>query len=77
MIFIVIPIYNRKELTLACLASFAKQTYSEYELVIVDDGSTDGSQEAIKKIYPEATVIQGNGNWWWAKSVNEGVLSIL
>lgn len=77
MIYILIPIYNRKELTLACLASFAKQTYTNYELIIVDDGSTDGSQEAIKKIHPEATIIQGDGDWWWAKSVNEGVHFIL
>ena len=64
-------------MTLACLASFAKQTYTDYEIIIVDDGSTDGSQEEIKKIYPETTIIQGNGNWWWAKSVNEGVRSVL
>lgn len=77
MIFILIPIYNRKELTLACLASFEKQTYTDYELIIVDDGSTDGSGEAIQKAYPSATVIKGSGSWWWAKSVNEGVRYIL
>jgi len=77
MIFILIPIFNRKELTLACLASFAKQSYKNYELVIVDDGSTDGSGDAIKKMYPEATIIRGDGNWWWTKSMNEGLRFIL
>lgn len=77
MIYILIPIYNRKELTLACLASFAKQTYTNYELIIVDDGSTDGSAEAIQKSYPSATVIKGNGSWWWTKSMNKGMRFIL
>lgn len=77
MIFILIPIHNRKELTLACLASFTGQTYTDYELVIVDDGSTDGSAETIQKSYPSAIIIKGDGNWWWAKSVNEGVRYVL
>lgn len=77
MIYILIPIYNRKELTLACLASLEKQTYRDYKFVIVDDGSTDGSGDAIKKLYPEATIIRGNGDWWWTKSMNEGMRFIL
>lgn len=77
MIYILIPIHNRKELTLSCLASLAKQSYKDYEFVIIDDGSTDGSGEAIKKTYPEATIIHGDGNWWWTKSMNEGMHYIL
>lgn len=77
MIYILIPVHNRKELTLACLASLAKQSHKDYELVIIDDGSTDGSGEAIKKSYPEATIIRGDGNWWWTRSMNEGMRYIL
>lgn len=77
MIYILIPIHNRKKLTLECLASLAKQNYTDYEFIIVDDGSTDGSGEAIKKTYPEAKVIRGDGNWWWTKSMNEGMRYIL
>lgn len=77
MIYILIPIRNRKELTLACLASLEKQTYRDYKFIIVDDGSTDGSGKAIRNLYPEATVIEGDGNWWWTKSMNKGVHFIL
>lgn len=77
MIYILIPTHNRKELTLACLASCAKQTHMDYKLVIVDDGSTDGSAEAIKESYPSATIIKGNGTWWWTKSMNTGMRVIL
>ncbi|MEK7519654.1 MAG: glycosyltransferase family 2 protein [Patescibacteria group bacterium] len=77
MIFILIPIHNRKELTLACLASFAKQTRTDRQFVIVDDSSTDGSGEAVGVQYPSATIIRGTGDWWWTKSMNEGMHSIL
>lgn len=77
MIYILIPIRNRKELTIACLASLKKQTYRDYKFVIVDDGSTDGSGDAIKNLYPEATVIRGDGDWWWTRSMNEGMRFIL
>ena len=77
MIFVLIPILNRKELTLACLASFAKQTYKEHTVVIIDDGSTDGSGDAIRQAYPSTVIIQGDGTWWWTKSMNEGLRSVL
>ncbi len=73
MIFILIPILNRKELTLACLASFAKQTYKEHAVVVIDDGSTDGSGEAIRQAHPSTIIIRGDGSWWWTKSINEGL----
>lgn len=77
MIYILIPIYNRKVLTLECLASFAKQTCMDYEIIIIDDGSVDGSAEAIRELYPAVTIVHGNGNWWWTKSMNKGVHFIL
>lgn len=73
MIYILIPIHNRKGLTLACLASLKKQEYHDYRIIVIDDGSTDGSEESIKKTYPEITIIRGDGDWWWTKSINNGV----
>lgn len=42
---IVIPVYNTKAYIEECFASLDRQTYSDYEVVIVDDGSTDGVQD--------------------------------
>lgn len=72
-IFAIIPVHNRLEFTRKCLESFAKQTYKNFSLVVVDDGSTDQTYEYISNNYPEWKIIRGNGNWWWTRSMYEGV----
>lgn len=47
---ICIPTYNRKEYLRETLDSILAQTYKDYEIVIVDDGSTDGTDEMIKDL---------------------------
>jgi GT2 family glycosyltransferase len=70
---IVIPVHNRKNLTLACLASLKRQNLSGFKVVVVDDGSTDGTAEAILEQYPDTHIISGDGNLWWTKATNLGV----
>ncbi|MBN2588500.1 MAG: glycosyltransferase [Sedimentisphaerales bacterium] len=45
-----IPTYNRKEYLKETIKSILEQTYKDYEIVIVDDGSTDGTEQMIKKL---------------------------
>ena len=47
---IIVPVYNCENYIQACLESILSQTYSDYELIIVDDGSTDTSVVQIKEI---------------------------
>jgi glycosyltransferase involved in cell wall biosynthesis len=47
---ICIPTHNRKDFLKETLQSVFAQTYKDYEVVIVDDGSTDGTEEMIKSI---------------------------
>lgn len=48
-ISIIIPIYNKKEFLSQCLDSVCAQSYTNIEVICVDDGSTDGSQDILKK----------------------------
>lgn len=75
-IAIVIPVHNRKEKTLNCLHQLRLINKSGIDIstVVVDDGSTDGTTEAINNMYPEVVVLHGNGNLWWSGATNMGVV---
>jgi len=49
MISVIIPTFNRKKELIKALKSVLRQTYSDFELLIIDDGSTDGTREKVKK----------------------------
>jgi GT2 family glycosyltransferase len=70
---IVIAVHNRKNTTLQCLQQLARQTFQDFSIIVVDDGSADGTSAAIRQFFPSVTVINGTGNWWWTRSVNEGI----
>lgn len=73
MIFIIIPVFNRRELTRHCLKSLDRQNYKEFKVVVVDDGSTDGTSEMIKEQFPMVQLVKGDGNLWWAGATNVGL----
>lgn len=58
LISVVIPTYNRKDLVLRALDSVYQQTYAAYEVILVDDGSTDGTMDAIKTHFPATNYIK-------------------
>ena len=64
--------YNGKELTLESLESLQAQTYGHCDLVHVDNGSSDGSWEAVAEAYPEAQQIRVEVNQGIAHGINEG-----
>lgn len=72
-IFIIIPVHNNVKYTKKCLNCLKEQTYRSYEIVVIDDGSSDNTSEIIKKNYPHVTLLKGDGNLWWAGGTNLGV----
>jgi GT2 family glycosyltransferase len=67
-IAVLLTCHNRKLKTLACLSAFFAQTLPEKVEVcvyLVDDGSTDGTEEAVRQTYPQVKVLQGDGNLFW------------
>jgi GT2 family glycosyltransferase len=77
MIYCVVPVFNRKHLLRGCLLSLKEQTYKDYKVVVVDDGSTDGTAEMLKDEFPDVKVLRGNGNLWWTGAINKGIDYVL
>ncbi len=72
-VFVIIPVHNRLHLTRACVAALDQQTFRDFTVVVVDDGSTDGTASALEREFPEVTVLGGDGTLWWAGAMNVGV----
>jgi GT2 family glycosyltransferase len=66
--------YNTCRLTLDCLQSvYASETQYRYEVIVIDNHSSDGSVEAIRAAYPEITLIANEDNTGFAKANNQGM----
>jgi len=70
---VVVVNYNTRERTLTCLRSLADQQIRGLEIVVVDNGSTDGSAVQIAREVPEAVMIEAGENLGFARGVNRGV----
>lgn len=74
---IVIPVYNRPDLLRRALISLEKQTFTDWECLIVDDGSTDNTRDVVRKFMKKDTRFKlienehGGGN----KAMNDGVFA--
>lgn len=76
---IITPVHNRREETLECLRSIAKadSTGLRLHVIVVDDGSTDGTAEAIKQEFPDVEIVRGDGNLWYTAGTNRGISAAL
>lgn len=70
---IVIPNYNGLSFLDPCLASLRQQTFGASHVIVVDNGSMDGSKVFLQENYPEVHVIALNENTGFANAVNEGI----
>ena len=64
---VVIASHNRRDTTLACLQSLAMQDVkADLRVVLYDDGSSDGTSEAVRQAWPNATILSGDGTAFWS-----------
>lgn len=75
VVSVIIPNWNGKHLLDDCLKSLKKQSYKEFEVIVVDNGSGDGSINYLNKKIPWVKVISLDRNYGFAKAINKGVLS--
>lgn len=76
---IVAPVHNRRSITLQCLKSLSRIRSEGLDIgvVIVDDGSTDGTGDAIRGEFPEVDIVKGDGNLWFTEGTNAGIRKAL
>jgi len=69
-----ITCHNRKEKTVDCLNSLYNQTilsspFYQLEVYLCDDGSTDGTGNIVRELFPNVNIIQGDGELFWARGM--------
>lgn len=72
-ISIIIPTYNSKDYLMRCIDSLLLQTYKNIEIIVVDDGSTDGTEEVIKNKYANKIIYIKQLNLGVSSARNKGI----
>ncbi|HPZ07368.1 MAG TPA: glycosyltransferase family 2 protein [Candidatus Eremiobacteraeota bacterium] len=73
-IAILMTCHNRRETTLSCLKAVFKQVLPEsvtFNVFLVDDGSTDGTGDAVRSYYPSVAVLEGDGSLFWNRGMRK------
>lgn len=73
LVSVIVLNWNNKQDLEVCLNSLVKQTYPNYEVIIVDNASIDGSQELVKKKFPQFRLIENKENYGFAGGNNIGI----
>ena len=73
-IYIFLPVHNRIDETKRFVEALKGQTYQNYHLLLIDDGSTDGTSQFVRENIDDTklTILYGSGNWWWGGSLHKG-----
>jgi GT2 family glycosyltransferase len=73
---IILVCWNNKEYLEPCLRSlYDGRLDSRFEVVVVDNGSTDGSQAMLAQKFPQVEIIQNEGNVGLGRASNQGIMA--
>lgn len=70
---VVIPNYNGMHWLTPCLEALGRQSYQSFEIIVVDNGSVDGSVRLLKEVFPEVRLLCCVKNEGFAAAVNKGI----
>jgi GT2 family glycosyltransferase len=74
-VVVIVLTWNQRDLTLDCLASLAEMDYPQdaLQVIVVDNGSRDGTPAAIRERFPAVTVLENGDNMGFAEGNNVGI----
>ena len=72
---VVIPNLNGARWLEGCLEGLAKQRHSGFEIIVVDNGSTDDSRDVVRRRCPDATLVALSDNHGFAAAANAGIVA--
>jgi GT2 family glycosyltransferase len=75
-IAVIIPTHNRREAVVAVLASLDADHYPNKTIFLIDDGSSDGTQEFCRDRFPALQIRRGDGSLWWSGAINLGLEAV-
>lgn len=70
---VVIPNWNGLSHLPGCLSALAAQTFTDFEVVLVDNASSDGSVQWVRERHPEVRIVERSDNGGFSKAVNAGI----
>lgn len=73
LVSVIVVTWNGKKYALECLESLRAQSVENLEIIVVDNGSTDGTPEAIRDEYPEVVLLENGCNLGFATANNIGM----
>jgi len=74
LVSVVVVNYNGRHLLEDCFRSLEQQTYRNYEIILVDNGSNDDSISFMKENFPDVRIVQLSANTGFAGGTNTGIL---
>ena len=73
-VYVIVPVHNRKQTTIRCLERLQEgEVFRWATVLVIDDGSTDGTTEAIHCGFPHVVIRRGNGTLWWTAAITDGM----
>ena len=76
-ITIIVPNWNGEKFLLECFESIFKISYSNYSVIMVDNGSFDKSVQFVKDKFPQVELIENKKNLGFAAACNQGIRQAL
>ena len=71
---LIIPCHNRKAITLNCFSILRDQgVLEDYQTILVDDGSTDGTADVMREQFPQVKILSGDGSLFWTGAIELGM----